>query len=69
MLKIMETGPLITVFIGCAIVFCFVALTFRAVKRSKNISPQTHQAHKPNTGYDRAEAIRKGVMGDNGHDV
>jgi hypothetical protein len=63
----MSIGPYITAFTSIAVFAAGVWLLIRS-RAHKNHQRQTHSPHSPNPGYDRAEAIRKGVMGDNGHD-
>lgn len=64
----MSIGPLITLAVAIAMIICAVVYTVRRRAQRRSAPPQVHAPHRPNAGYDRAEAIRKGVMGDNGHD-
>jgi hypothetical protein len=63
----MDIGPILTLTIA---IFVFVAGCWLFLRRQTHKKPleQTHTPHSPGSGYDRAEAIRNGVMGDNGHD-
>ncbi|WP_157133088.1 hypothetical protein [Roseobacter sp. SK209-2-6] len=63
----MSIGPYITAFTAIAVFAAGVWLLIRSRTRKKQ-QRQTHSPHSPGPGYDRAEAIRQGVMGDNGHD-